>query len=268
MYGWLAIIISIPITFIIVFLFAKLKIFDFIGKFSLGCGTYGLFRLLEVVVVFFVTFLIVSSFFDKTLRENFDYSKTYLTTKVELFSYNKIEKEPYGKETGKVRVDTVLKVMNAKKRGSITWLDSYILENNTAKHVFVIIPDSKIEVKKSNQYYDFNERSRSFSAYYQMIDAKNAVILANIRKEYEAKLNEAHISIEYSASNIIKESIKKTHYFLPKDGYSSPGYFGLFKTETSVDFWYIPKENKKLFKKITFFFYKKLEKETIPYFQK
>lgn len=45
------------LTFLLTWLFAKLKIFDFIGK--LGCGGFVLFRLLEVAIIFVINFFIV-----------------------------------------------------------------------------------------------------------------------------------------------------------------------------------------------------------------
>lgn len=266
MYAAISLIISLVLTFAIVWLFAVLKIFDFIGKITLGCGTSIIFRLLEVVAIFFVSLFIVNRAVEQRV-DKYDFTTTYLTTKTSLSTYKKIEKEPYGKETGTIQADTVLKLNTAKKKGTVTWLEGYILENGIPKHVFTLIPDSNFEIKQNGKYFAFNEKSKSFSEYYKRIDNENALTLAKIQSEFLQELANNNITVEYSTDNVLRESIKKSHYFLPKNGFSDKGYFGAFKSKTAADFYYIEKKNKRLFKKIVKSYYKKLEKETKPYFQ-
>lgn len=267
MYTAISVLISLVLTFLITWVFAKLKIFDFIGKITLGCGTFALFRLLEVVAIFIVSFVIVNGIVE-THVDKFDYTNTYLTTKVDLSIYEKVEKEPYGKEIGTLKTDTVLKLVKKNKKGTVTWLEGYILEKGNPKYIFLLVPDSNFEIKQNGKYFFFNEKSKSFSEYYNRIDNENAVILAKIREAFLSELKTQNIIVEHSASNVLRESIKKTHYFLPPNGFSNKGYFGAFKKESSNDFYYTQNENKKRFKKIVYSYYDKLEKETKPYFEK
>ena len=125
----------------------------------------------------------------------------------------------------------------------------------------------QIDANFVNDYFDFNEKSASFTAYYEYIDAKNVPILEKIQNDFLAELEENGIEVKSSSDKILKESIKKSHYILPKNGYWDKGFFDLYEAKNSDDFFYIEKNHKNRFKKIVNTYYKRLEKEIIPYFE-
>ena len=185
MYTFIAIFISLIITFFITWLFAVLHIFDFIGK--LGCGGSIVFRILEVVAVFGLSYLLVSRWV-KPKVNRYDYTNSYLTTTMPFSIYGEIEKEPAGKETGEIPADTVLKVIDLKKKGTISWIEAYLLRDGKPEHVFVLIPSSSIEIKQTCKYFVYNDKSRSFNEYFARIDNENKITLDKIQKAFLAVL--------------------------------------------------------------------------------
>ena len=254
MYTVLCVVISLVIAFLLLLILAKLKILDFVGEMT-GCGTFILYRLILVAVIFGVSFHFTKEFLNPSEIE-----KTYLTTKVELKCYEKFEKEPYGKEIGTLKPDTVFKLIHDKRKGSITWLEGYVLDDGTPKHLFVVIPEEIKKFKEETKYFIYNDTSKSFNAYYKKIDDENAVLLKNIQHDFMAELKHNNIVIEHSSDNILYESIKKTHKVLNRDG-----YFGLFISKNG-DFYYIKKDKNKTFEEIVSSYREKRSTETKRYF--
>lgn len=257
MYTFITIVISLIITLFIVWLFAVLHIFDFIGQF--GCGGSLLFRIFEVAAVFGVSYFLVSGWV-KPKVDRYDYTNSYLTTKMPFSIYGEIEKEPYGKETGKISTDSVLKVIDLKKKGTISWIEAYILRNGKPEHVFVLIPSSSIAVKQTCKYFSYNEKSRSFSEYYNRVDNENKIILDRIQKEFLAEVSNHSIDIKHSANNVVFESVKKSSFIFPENG-----YFKMFSV-SGAEFYYIKKAQKKEFKKIVQKYQEKLNSQIKTYF--
>ena len=264
MYSFLSFILAIIISIVILIVFAKLKILDALAA-ATGCGGAIIVRLLLVVGIFLFS-LFLSNIILEDYFKRYDLPNTYFTTRVKLSSYDKVLKEPYGKETGTINEDTVLRVKRGKKKGTVTWLECYILENNQPKHLFVLIPEAPIDLKSDCKYFYYNEKSKSFAAYYEQIDTKNNVNKKRLHDEYLQALADANITIQYSNDNVLRESIKQTHYFLPKDGFLTEGYLGAFESKVDGDFYYISIEDKKLFKKITNTYTKKYRDEELKYF--
>lgn len=254
MYSFICVVISLIISFLILFILAKTHILDLIGEIA-GCGTMGIFRLGIVIAIFLASFFITKEIINPS-----DYEDTYLTTIIDLPIYEKIEKEPYGKEISMLETDSVIKALQMKNKKNITWIEGYILEKNEPQHIYVLIPAEVKSLKENSEYFVYNEKSKSFSAYYELIDKQNELIKTNIRKEFLKEMENSNIVITESSDNILKESIKKTHYIL-----DSNGYFGLYKTDSS-SFYYIKNEDKKSFKKIVSSFYTKQSDELKKYF--
>lgn len=192
-----------------------------------------------------------------------DYYDVYYTTKVELNRYGEIDESPHGKEVGKVPVDTVLNVRHFTAKDDITWLESYILTSEgTPEKLFVIVPQKigRGDVRESNEYYDYHDTSRSFGAYYERIDKENEKIKSKIRTEFKAELVQKGIEVSHSSDNILKESLKDTSFIFPNDG-----YLELYQSEES-DFYYIPKEDKKVFLKLVDSYVQKMNEEIKQYF--
>lgn len=192
-----------------------------------------------------------------------DYYDVYYTTKVELNRYAEIDDSPHGKEIGKVPIDTVLNVRHFTAKDSITWLESYMLTpKGTPEKLFVIVPQKidRGDVRKSNEYYDYHDTSRSFGAYYEKIDKENEQIKEMIKAEFKAGLIKEGIIVSHSSDRILKESLKDTSFIFPNEG-----YLELYQSGES-DFYYIPKEYKKRFLKLVDSYVQKMNEEIKQYF--
>lgn len=212
------------------------------------------------LIICFASFML-SAYIVNKITDPYDYTTSYITTKQDLPIYEKITKNPYGTQTGTLKTDSVMKVQKAKRKKLLTWIEGYVLEEGKAKYTTILIPE-KIQIKQNCSYFDYNEKSASFKAYYESIDAQNEHILEKIQKDFSAELGQNDIKVEYSANNVLRESIKETHYIL-----SSNGFFKLYEAKNNNDFYYIEKKDKKKFKKIVKAYNKRLKKETIPYFE-
>lgn len=261
MYVAISLIIAIVMAIAILLLLYVTGILGAIG----GDGGVFVYFVLIVIILgasFFASFYFVAKFFNQ-----YDFSiPTYITTKEEFPVYEKILKEPYGQEIGTLKADSVIKVEKAKSKKVLTWVEGYVLVDGKPEYKTILIPE-KVKIKESGDYFDFNEKSASFSAYYESIDAKNVPILEKIQNDFLAELEENGIEVKFSSDKILKESIKKSHYILPKNGYWDKGFFDLYEAKNSDDFFYIEKNHKNRFKKIVNTYYKRLEKEIIPYFE-
>lgn len=223
-----------------------------------GCLPTIIIKLLELVLIIFI-FIWTYRFIYKIAKAEYD--DVYYTTKVELKYYNKREKEPYGKEAGKLPVDTVLKVKYIRHKKEITWLDVFVLDKGSAKKIYVIIPD-KINAREETKYYFYNATSKSFNAYCKKIDNDNKNTELKIRDEFLQELKNNEIFVKSSSDNILKESIKKETYFLSENGY----FGGAYKVSQN-EFYYIPKKQKKTFKKIVSKYKNKLSDEWKQYYK-
>ena len=253
----IALVIGIVVTII---LYSTGILEDLAG--ASGIIAHLLLFVLAFVVPFVVSFLLLGKFLYQ-----FDFTEpTYITTKEDFPVYEKILKEPYGQEIGTLKADSVIKVEKAKSKKVLTWVEGYVLVDGKPEYKTILIPE-KVKIKESNDYFDFNEKSASFSAYYESIDAKNVPILEKIQNDFLAELEENGIEVKSSSDKILKESIKKSHYILPKNGYWDKGFFDLYEAKNSDDFFYIEKNHKNRFKKIVSSYYKRLESEIIPYFE-
>lgn len=289
------IIISILITFLITFLLAKLHIFDFIASFS-GCGGFVIIRLLLVGVVFAVSFFFVSTIVEEKITKakasydyKFDLSSVYITTKMELTGYKKILKKPYGREDYKLPVGTVIKVKKFKKKGTITWIEAFEVTGTvnekfyssseldaegdvdiesvssdsvdfTARHMYVLIPSLITDIKRDSAYFSSASQSDLFNDYIEYIDFRNMMTEVQVRKDFLTAINEKGIIITTSNDFALYETIKKSHFILPKEG-----YFEEFVAE-SGEFLYVSKKQKRALLKIVKAHKKRLKKETRTYF--
>ena len=182
----------------------------------------------------------------------------YVTTLQPLKEYNKIEDSPMGKEIGVLKTDTVLRLKTVYKKGKLTWIYAYILkEGDKVGTIRVCIPE-KINIEKENKYVLYNEKSRSWNAYYERIDKKNKPIFEKNRNEFKNAIS--NIKISKGSDNIVKESIKETSWIL-----DSSGYMDLYIAK-GTDFYYIDKNQKNLFLKEYKKYMKKYESEKIKYF--
>ena len=261
MYAFLSLAIGLVIGIAITAFLYKTGILEAIA------GSSGIIaHLLLFVFVFAGSFIASFVFVDKFLNQ-YDFSEpTYITTKQDFSVYEKIIKEPYGKEIGTLKEDSVIKVEKAKSKKSFTWVEGYVLVNGKPEYKTVLIPD-KVKIKESGIYFDFNEKSASFSAYYESVDAANVPILKKIQDDFLAELEENGIEVKHSSDKVLKDSIKKSHCILPKNGYGNKGFFELYEAKNSDDFFYIEKNHENRFKKIVSSYYKRLESEIIPYFE-
>lgn len=249
----LFIIISVIIACLVVW--GASCIFEKLGLFS-EMGFLGVIIKIGIVVgVFLLVYLRLMSFLG-----NYDYTDAYITTKMPLNYYEKIEKEPDGKELGTIKTDTVIKVSNFEIKKNISWVDGYILSNNKPKHLFVLIPSTDVEIKQNCEYFDFNEKSRSFSAYYESIDKENAATREQIKNSFINELNLNNIKVSHSSDPVLKESIEKSCYIFP-----NKGFLDAF-ISSDTDFYYIDKNQKKDFMKIYNSNKKELNKNLKPYF--
>ncbi|MDY4675411.1 MAG: hypothetical protein SO369_10510 [Treponema sp.] len=244
-----------------------------IGAICMATNLFGIGQLLfnigfpKFLVIIFELGCIVLAFiltYDAVYRyAKGDYYDVYYTTKVELNRYAEIDDSPHGKEIGKVPVDTVLNVRHFTAKDSITWLESYMLTpKGTPEKLFVIVPQKidRGDVRKSNEYYDYHDTSRSFGAYYEKIDKENEQIKEMIRAEFKAGLIKEGIVVSHSSDSILKESLKDTSFIFPNEG-----YLELYQSGES-DFYYIPKEDKKRFLKLVDSYVQKMNEEIKQYF--
>lgn len=222
-----------------------------------GCLPAIIIKLLELVLIIFIFIWTYRFTYKKTKAE---YDDVYYTTKVELNYYNQREKEPYGKEVGKIPIDTVLKVKYIRNKKTITWLDVFVLDKGSPKKLYVLIPE-KIKAREETKYYFYNQNSKSFKAYCEKIDNENEAIKLKIQGMFIAELKMNGIFIKSSSDNVLKESIKKEVYFL-----SEFGYFGAYKVSQG-EFYYIPKGKKKEFKKIYSAYKKMFTEEWKTYYE-
>ncbi len=182
----------------------------------------------------------------------------YITTLQPLNEYNKIEDSPMGKEIGVLKTDTVLRLKTVSKKGDLTWIYAYILkEGDKVETIRVCIPE-KINIEKENKYVLYNEKSRSWNAYYERIDKKNKPIFEKNRNEFKNAIS--NIKVSKGSDNIVKESIKETSWIL-----DASGYMDLYIAK-GTDFYYIDKNQKNLFLKEYKKYMKKYESEKIKYF--
>lgn len=244
-----------------------------IGAICMATNLFGIGQLLfnmgfpKFLVIFFEFGCIVIAFiltYDAVYRyAKGDYYDVYYTTKVELNRYVEIDESPHGKEVGKVPVDTVLNVRHFTAKDDITWLESYMLTpEGTPEKLFVIVPQKigRGDVRESNEYYDYHDTSRSFGAYYERVDKENEKIKEKIRSEFKSELAQKGIEVSHSSDNILKESLKDTSFIFPNDG-----YLEMYQSEES-NFYYIPKEDKKVFLKLVDSYVQKMNEEIKQYF--
>ena len=93
----------------------------------------------------------------------------YVTLIQPLKEYKKIEDSPMGKEIGSLQINTVLRLKTVSKKSNLTWIFAYTLKDeDKVETVYVCIPE-KIDVEGENPYVSYNEKSRSWNAYYQRI---------------------------------------------------------------------------------------------------
>lgn len=263
MYILLSFVLAIVLAIVILLLMHFTGILEALGG---TAGPVGYFILIAIsfVIGFFVSFYYVDKFVSQ-----YDFSlKTYIVTKQDLPTYEKITKTPYGKEIGTLKAGSVLKVEKSKRKKTLTWVEGWILVGDKPEYKIILIP-AKVKIKKSCDYYDFTEEASMFDTYYELIDTKNAVILKKIREDFQTDLQKYGLRVEHSSDIVLRESIKKTHTILPKNGYWDKGFFGLYEVEKGSDeFYYMDKKSEKRFKKLASSYYDRLEKESIPYFEK
>ncbi|MBR0033025.1 MAG: hypothetical protein IJP61_12185 [Treponema sp.] len=272
----LIVILTLLITFAITWLLAKLHILDLIASIF---GGYGFIRLLIIVCIFIVTFIVLLDIVGEKVHKakaDFDYkhdfSSVYLTTTTELDGYKKIMKRPYGKELCTLPAGTVIKVEKVKRKKAMTWLESYDIvrseadENGGAdmesRHLYVLIPWIVSDVKQDSYYFSSSNTSDVFSNYYDYIDAVNAQTKENVRVSFLKAIQEKGVAISSSTDVVFLESSKKTHFFLPKEG-----YFDEFAAEGN-SFYYVSNKQKRLLKKIVKTHQKMLDNELRTYFKK
>lgn len=182
----------------------------------------------------------------------------YVTLIQPLKEYKKIEDSPMGKEIGSLQINTVLRLKTVSKKSNLTWIYAYILKDeDKVETVYVCIPE-KIDVEEENPYVSYNEKSRSWNAYYQRIDKKNKPIFEKNQAEFNKAIS--NINISKGSDNIVKESIKETSWIL-----DASGYMDLY-VATGNDFYYINKNQKSAFLKEYKKYQKKYEDEKIKYF--
>ncbi len=263
MYVLLSFVLGLIIAIVIVVILLATHILDNI----LNVG--GLLGDIVVLVATFVIAFLFSFYFVDKFVSQYDFTiKTYITTKQDFYTYEKITKSPYGKEKGILKAGSVLKVEKSKRKKTLTWVEGWILVGDTPEYKIILIPE-KVKIKESCDYFDFTEDDPRFNTYYELIDTKNAVVLKKIRDDFQSDLQKYGIRVEHSSDNILRESIKESHTILPKNGYWDQGFFGLYEVAKGSDeFFYIEKKSAKRFKLIAIEYYDRLEKETIPYFEK
>lgn len=253
----LTLAIAIVLAIIILLLIYFTGILEVLGG---TAGPFGYFILIVICVVigFFVSFYYVDKFVSQ-----YDFSlQTYITTKQDLPTYEKITKTPYGKDIGSLEAGTVLKVEKSKRTKTLTWVEGWILVGDEPEYKIILIP-KKVKIKESCDYYDFSKKDSRFDTYYELIDTKNAAILKKIREDFQADLQKYGLKVEHSSDPVLKESIKKTHTILDK------GFFGLYEVaKDSDEFYYMDKKSEKQFKRLVKSYYDRLKKERIPYFEK
>lgn len=183
----------------------------------------------------------------------------YITTLQDLNEYSTIESSPMSKEVGKISNDTVLKVQKVSYKGQLTWIMVYKLsKNDIPVKTYVLLPE-KIRIKKSNKYVLYDENSRTWNNYYARIDQKNKPLYEKYKSEFKNAIK--NIEVSKGNDNIVKESVKKTCWFL-----NPSGYFDLYISEGN-EFYYINKNDKSKFLETYERFIKRYENEKIQYFQ-
>lgn len=165
----------------------------------------------------------------------------YITTLVELYEYKSIEKIPLDKNIGKIESNTVCKLKKVEKRGDLTWVCVYKLENDTPKMTYILLPEKLKDIEDQNKYVKYNENSKTWNDYYLRIDEANNKILNDISKLFLEDIKA--IEVKNTSDNIVKESIKDSVVFLKKDG-----YLGLFVSKDATTY-YIDKKDKEIFLK-------------------
>lgn len=264
-------IISLVLGFVLALIIVAILVYSRILSALAGQGPLAkLIALVLFVLALFLSFLFSFAFVDKFLAQ-YDFSvDTYITTKQDLHIYEEITKNPQGKETGTLKSDTVLKVVKSKQKEKMTWVEGYILVDGKPEYITILIP-KKLKIKENSDYFDFSEESSFFEDYYKLIDDENAPLLNKIQKEFLEELAKNGITIKSSSDKSEKESIKKSYFIIPKGGLINKaykGFFELYGAKKSDEFFYIEKKDKRRFKKIVKKYYKELEKERIPYFER
>ncbi|WP_191013935.1 hypothetical protein [Treponema zioleckii] len=273
MYSTLVIAVSIISTFVLTWIFAKLKIFDLIAYFAPIRAGLGLFRVFEVLGLFILSFFLFQSVFGGIADEH-DYTYTYLTSRLEVtaFEYlNRSDKKEFcGMGERRVPADTVLKVINIETDDTYKWIESYILVEGRLKKVYARFYKKGIEkLKENNAYWWFNRTSRSFEAYHERAVIENERITARLQSEFAEELEKQEIFINCYDGNFFKKLwLRITKFCIPGDGYdykSSYGheYKGVFGNFPTADgqLWYTDSKNKKQFKELVEQFYKKLDEQ-------
>ncbi|MCR5126232.1 MAG: hypothetical protein K6B43_13735 [Treponema sp.] len=273
MYMILAVVAAVVSTVAVVWIFAKLKIFDLIGYFIPGCASFFVFRFLEVGSIFAVSLFFFSAIFCDVAEEH-TYTDTYLTVKrdIKFLAETKIGKEK--KYTAlDLPKDTVLKVIDSKIKKDERILFCYAVFNgdNRLKKGTVKFPkDEAKRLKQDNDCYSFSSDSSFFRDYRNMASAKNEKITSDLQREFSEALraNGVDIVFIYRGNFFKKTWIRITRYTIPKNGfdYKSPsgkvykGVFGKYPTEAGY-FWYTESANKKKLLEIVNQFYEKLDRQ-------
>jgi hypothetical protein len=183
----------------------------------------------------------------------------YITTSEELLVYNNIEIVPIDKQSGYLPANTDLKIRKVIKKDNITWLSVYALDvDNQPITFFVLIPERIKNLQSINNYFVFNRSSDIWNNYYLSIDKLNIDIKNKYAQEFENSLRNIDISI--GEGNILKESIKDTHFIFPLKG-----YLDLYVSDGSY-FYYIPLEQKQYFLQQYKVFVNDYTRAIIPYF--
>ena len=175
----------------------------------------------------------------------------YITTKLEILEYDKIVKDPLDNQIGKIPTDTVLKLKRVSKKGTITWIWCYKLQDGIPVETYILLPEEvgRRKIEKENKYVIYNDNSRTWKAYYEKIDAENKDLENYYAKQFKEKTKD--IKILSGKDNVLRESIKDSCFIFPKEG-----YFSLYSTKDET-FYYINKNDKENFINI----YRELKKE-------
>lgn len=227
---------------------------EYVEKAKSGSSCLGVIVIIGTII--FGIFQFVNSFF-LNLTGN---REGYITTLVKLFEFPEIMEEPLGRQTGEVAIDTVLKLRKVTKKENVTWINVYKLENNKPINTYILIPDVIKDIEERNKYVIYAENSKTWKNYYDQIDLINNQLLAKYGQEFRNDV--VGIDVNSGNDNILKESIKKTHFIL-----SSDGYLGVYKSNKN-EFYYIKNSDKKLFLDKYKHFKKIYDSEYLNYFPK
>ena len=167
----------------------------------------------------------------------------YLQNLVDVAVYNEIVDSPLNKQAFIDKPGNVYKLIREKKGENVTWVSVYriYMDNNTyqAKKVYLLLPERLGNVSDENKYVLYASNSKTWNAYRENIDNRNA----ELQKKYAKLLRESigNMEIKYTENNIEKESIKEDYKVLDKEG-----YFGEY-VSGEKGIYYIQKSNYKIF---------------------